>query len=87
MRHLAALLALPLLAGCAQHGTRPEDGLDRIGHIVVIYAENRSFDHLFGLFPGANGIARATAEQTTQVDHDGKPLPTLPRSMPTATPT
>ena len=78
MRHLAALLALPVLAACAQHAPRPEAGLDRIGHIVVIYTENRSFDHLFGLFPGANGIARATPEQMVQVDHDGKPLPTLP---------
>jgi len=42
---------------------------------VVIYAENRSFDHLFGLFPGANGIAQAT--NPTQVDHDGTPLPYL----------
>ena len=44
-------------------------------HIVVIYAENRSFDNLYGLFPGANGIANATPEQKTQLDHDGKPLP------------
>ena len=56
----------------------PKPGLDRIEHIVVIYAENRSFDHLYGLFPGANGIANATAEQYTQVDRDGKPLPHLP---------
>ncbi len=53
-------------------------GLDRIEHVVVIYAENRSFDHLYGLFPGANGIANATPEQATQVDHDGTPLPELP---------
>jgi phospholipase C len=33
---------------------------------------------LYGLFPGANGIANATAEQYTQVDRDGKPLPHLP---------
>ena len=51
---------------------------DRGGTIVVIYAENRSFDHLYGLFPGANGIANATPEQYTQVDHDGKPLSQLP---------
>ena len=53
-------------------------GLARIEHVVVIYAENRSFDHLYGLFPGAEGIAQATAEQKTQLDHDGKPLPHLP---------
>jgi phospholipase C len=31
--------------------------------IVVLYPENRSFDHLYGLFPGANGIANASREQ------------------------
>ncbi len=29
----------------------------KIEHLVVIYQENRSFDSLYGLFPGANGIA------------------------------
>ena len=70
------LVLLALAAGgCA---TRADDGLARIEHVVVIYAENRSFDHLYGLFPGAEGIASATAEQKTQLDHDGKPLPHLP---------
>ena len=73
-----ALLALcvlgaSLLAGCA--ATRPQTGggaraqdLAKIEHIVVIYAENHSFDNMYGLFPGANGIANATAEQKTQLD-------------------
>jgi len=77
-RRLAALLALPLLMAHAHAGPRPADGLERIEHIVVIYAENRSFDHLFGLFPGANGIRQAMPGQTTQTDHDGRPLPALP---------
>ncbi len=68
------ILCAALLAGCA---SSPGD-LTRIDTIVVIYAENRSFDHLYGLFPGAEGIAQATAEQKTQLDHDGKPLPYLP---------
>jgi len=73
---LACLAAL-LVAGCAG---RPAGGagLDKIDNVVVIYAENRSFDHLYGMFPGAEGIADATAAQKTQVDHDGKPLPYLP---------
>ncbi|MEP6658127.1 MAG: acid phosphatase, partial [Betaproteobacteria bacterium] len=54
------------------------DGLARIEHIVVIYAENRSFDHLYGLFPGANGLGNATPAQYTQVDRDGTPLVELP---------
>ena len=70
----AALLALSFV-GCATHRS---DKLAKIEHVVVIYADNRSFDHLYGLFPGAEGIARATAGQKTQLDHDGRPLPHLP---------
>jgi phospholipase C len=66
-----------LLSSCATPPA-PRAGLEKIQHIVVIYAENRSFDHLYGLFLGANGIANATAEQYTQVDRDGAPLPKLP---------
>ncbi|HEX2567738.1 MAG TPA: alkaline phosphatase family protein, partial [Burkholderiales bacterium] len=71
MMRLAALLAL-LVSGCA---AAPPGGPKGIDTIVVIYAENRSFDHLYGLFPGAEGIAQASAEQKTQLDHDGRPLP------------
>ena len=68
-----------LLAACGQQPSQPaKSGLDRIEHIIVIYAENRSFDNLYGLFPGADGIANATPAQYTQVDNDGKPLPHLP---------
>ncbi|HTQ77918.1 MAG TPA: alkaline phosphatase family protein, partial [Burkholderiales bacterium] len=63
-----------LLQGCASAPA----GLDKIDTVVVIYAENRSFDHLFGLFPGAEGIAQAGAGAKTQLDHDGKPMPHLP---------
>ena len=52
--------------------------LNDIEHIVVIYAENHSFDNLYGLFPGANGIKQATPEQYIQIDHDGKPFKELP---------
>src|SRR5712692_3363927 len=71
--------AAALLAGCASspQGQATED-LARIEHIVVIYAENRSFDHLYGLFPGVDGFASATPEQKTQLDHGGNPLPHLP---------
>src|SRR2546421_1929544 len=31
-------------------------GIHKIQHIVVIMQENRSFDHHFGTFPGADGI-------------------------------
>jgi acid phosphatase len=79
-RRLAVFSALSFaLAGCAVSGSAPpRAALDKIQHIVVIYAENRSFDNLYGLFPGADGIADATPEQYTQVDYDGEPLPYLP---------
>src|ERR1700676_4819010 len=79
-RALAALLLL--LAGCTTppYGAAPgaSSGLAKIEHIVVIYAENRSFDHLYGLYPGANGIANAAPASWTQTDRDGTALPFLP---------
>jgi len=79
-RHAALAALLPvLLAACVTpEATKGSASVDRIEHIVVIYAENRSFDNLYGLFPGANGIANATPAQYTQVDRDGAPLPHLP---------
>jgi len=52
--------------------------LDRIETIVVLYAENRSFDNLYGMFPGANGLANASPGAAKQIDRDGSPLPELP---------
>jgi acid phosphatase len=40
----------------------------KVETIVVIYAENRAFDNLYGNFPGADGLSQV-------VDHDGRPLP------------
>ena len=80
MKKLAISAAtLILLAGCAtQETARPSaEKAKAIQNVVVIYAENRSFDHLYGLFPGANGISRATDAQKTQLDHDGTPLKEL----------
>jgi acid phosphatase len=71
-----------VLAGCAMPPAggpaRDARGLARIEHIVVIYAENRSFDNLYGMFPGANGIASATPMTWTQIDRNGASLPALP---------
>jgi acid phosphatase len=40
----------------------------KVATIVVIYAENRAFDNLYGNFPGARGLGEV-------VDRDGRPLP------------
>ena len=75
---LAACCAvLGMGAAVAQEPPKPSPGLEKINHIIVIYLENRSFDQLYGLFPGAEGIANAGAA-ATQVDKDGKPYDRLP---------
>ncbi len=59
--------------------------LRNIETIIVIYAENRSFDNLYGLFPGANGIFKKAngkpnnVNDFRQVDRDGvTPFAKLP---------
>src|ERR1700737_4719247 len=52
--------------------------IKNIETVVVIYAENRSFDNLYGHFPGANGLANVTAANATQRDRDGSVLKELP---------
>jgi acid phosphatase len=76
-QRLAALAAAFLLASCAGLDSKQAE-LDRIQTIVVLYAENHSFDNMYGMFPGAEGVANATEEQKRQVDHDGTPLSHLP---------
>ena len=72
---LALLFAAPAIAAPA--------GLDKIEHILVIYLENRSFDNLFGTFPGANGLGNA-GPAAIQVDLTGKPYATLPQAVNTS---
>ena len=57
----------------AAHGAKRVAGFK---HIVVIYEENHSFDNLYGSWGKVNGqtvdgIAQATAKQTTQIGQDG----------------
>ncbi len=56
--------------------------LNNIQNIVVIYAENRGFDNLYGLFPGANGVPgvnpSSTGAHVPQKDFDNSTLPALP---------
>ncbi len=58
--------------------------LDRITNVVVIYAENRSFNNLFASFPGATGVPAAGPGRkkapgyAPQRDRDGSVLPKLP---------
>jgi len=52
---------------------------DNVKTVVVIFAENRSFNNLFANFPGVEKpLSALTAADTTQYDRDGTPLSVLP---------
>ena len=73
-----ALLIVQMLAPAFAADKRPAATLNQIQHIVVIYAENRSFDNLYGNFPGAEGLAKMKPEQYQQRDRNGDLLEFLP---------
>src|ERR1700683_612250 len=57
----------------------------KVQTIVVIYAENRAFDNLYGNFPGAHGWSDAAGDgrqpgYVAQKDRDGTVLPALPQT-------
>src|SRR6266403_3905143 len=80
------------LAGCANRVLVSSGGdaatralRAKIDTIVVIYAENRAFDNLYGNFPGAHGLSEVVARDgrplpayIPQVDRNGSVLPNLP---------
>jgi acid phosphatase len=75
----SALLAAAGLAGlCAGATGAAAAGIGDITNLVVIYAENRGFDNLYGAFPGANGLQNVTPESARQLDRDGSVLKELP---------
>jgi phospholipase C len=88
---LSAVTATAMLAlatgGAANAGidaapVAPE-GIFKLNHLIFIVQENRSFDHYFGTFPGADGLPRdpTTGRFTTCIPnmylgHCGKPYHT-----------
>ena len=87
---LLAAAAVLSLAACNDSDT-PVDTTtalkNKVQNIVVIYAENRSFDNLYGNFPNANGLStvvdstgKPTSAYVAQVDRDGSALTELPPS-------
>ncbi|NDB69072.1 MAG: acid phosphatase [Methylocystaceae bacterium] len=59
---------------------QPPESLHKIEHILIIFEENRSFDNLFGFFPGADGIP-SDDKLFPQSDRDGKIYATLPQPI------
>ena len=75
-------IALAPLILLGASGPAMTAGIDDVKHLIVIYGENRSFDNLYGLFPGADGLANAQKTQL-QVDKDGKVYQVLPQPIDT----
>jgi len=89
---LASLVAT--LAACggdddggAASAPLPVDKVQQVQNLVVIYAENRSFDDLYGNFPGAHGLSEVidgsgnvTSAYVPQKDRDGSVLAVLPQT-------
>jgi len=80
-RALAMVLAAVVLAACQTGPTGvepPPAGQAPFDHVIVLFLENRSFDHLFGTYPGADGIASYRGKQA---DKDGAPYAVLPAPL------
>jgi acid phosphatase len=91
---LLALCAAASLAGCAEQDVQATSSTvdattralrSKVDTIVVIYAENRAFDNLYGNFPGARGLSEVVDRggqplpaYHPQIDRDGSVLATLP---------
>jgi len=86
----AVATALPSIAEAATHKSGQEAKRHYSGNfeqrlkakaknVVVIYMENRSFNNLFGDFPGVQApLSKVTAEAARQMDRNGQPLAQLP---------
>ncbi|KQZ02439.1 acid phosphatase [Pseudolabrys sp. Root1462] len=75
---LVIAMTLPVAAVAPARAQTPAPAINAIDTVVVIYAENRSFDNLYGAFPGANGLQNVTPENSRQLDRDGSVLKELP---------
>jgi acid phosphatase len=78
MTLLAASLPIVASQQAAAQQTGQPAGINNIETVVIIYAENRAFDNLYGLFPGANGLQNVKPEDALQRDRDGSVLSELP---------
>src|ERR1700694_2481614 len=76
VRGLLVLLALGIGA-CGPFGgvtgtSSPKptslSGIQKIQHVIVIMQENRSFDHYFGTYPGADGVVGSNGQITVCVN-------------------
>ena len=82
--HLVKAVCIAGVVGCATlppaPGASSREAVAKTNHVVVIYLENRSFDNLYGEFPGADGIVGLAPERYRQVDSTGATYSVLPQA-------
>ncbi|VEB45674.1 Phospholipase C [Chromobacterium violaceum] len=67
-------------AAPAARGSLDDKLRHHVKNVVVIYLENRSFNNLYGNFPGVRyPLSKAPAEACVQLDRDGARLKSLPK--------
>jgi phospholipase C len=66
----AILITLGIVAAASQDASDRE-GIHKIRHVIIIMQENRSFDHYFGTFPGAEGIPMQNGTPTACLSAPG----------------
>src|SRR5260370_38522735 len=83
---LSAILLGTTLADPVSANPFPPELKDSIKYVVILFPENRSFDSMFGKFPGANGIREAGHAAKIQLKPAGEPFDPLPHPKPGAIP-
>ena len=61
----------PTGSSSARAKPKPAAGIHKIKHVIVIMQENRSFDHYFGTYPGADGLPRTASGEFATMLLDG----------------
>src|SRR5476649_2274508 len=80
---LAAIALAALVSSCSKDSsstptsTAAVGDITKVGHVVVIYLENRGFDNTYGEFPDAEGLDGSTTA-AKQKDANGVIYATLP---------
>ncbi len=77
IRRTAILLTISA-AACAPASAPPASpephGIDKLEHLVFVVQENRSFDHYFGTYPGADGIPRGVCIPNPAAENCARPF-------------
>lgn len=81
----ASLLAMVMRAGTPANAAPPpgqhdSDTMTPIKHVIVIYGENRSFDHLFGTYTSPSGEKVLNLLSEGIVNGDGSPGPNFTKA-------